>query len=211
MSILTRARLTFCSSETLGTMMQSLADVHGNRRLVTDDDGRTLTYRQAAKRVARWAGGIAEATEPGDRVVLHTPNTYELFLLVLATARAGRIAVPINPQMRRDEVTHVMRDCGAPLVVTSVHQVDGADPITQAAPADPADVAALFYTSGTTGKPKGAELTHRALVGQATTGVAWPASASRCTRCRASGRSRCSTPSRSDGRRCSSGCRPCTG
>ncbi len=175
MNMLTRARLTFCSSETLGTMMQSLADVHGGRRLVTDSEGRTMTYRQAAKRVARWAGGIAAATEPGDRVVLHTPNTYDLFLLVLATARAGRIAVPINPQMRHDEVSHVVADSGAPLVVRHVLQVDGADPVTEAAPAEPGDVAALFYTSGTTGKPKGAELTHRALVGQMTAGVAWPA------------------------------------
>ncbi len=175
MSMLTRARLTFRPHETLGTMMHSLADVHGGRRLVTDSDGRSLTYRQAAKRVARWAGGIADATEPGDRVVLQTPNTYELFLLVLATARAGRIAVPVNPQMRRDEITHVVADSGASLVVRSVHQVDGSDPITEATPAEPDDVAALFYTSGTTGKPKGAELTHRALVGQATAGVAWPA------------------------------------
>ena len=179
MNELTRARLTFCSTETLGTMMQSLAEVHGNRRLVTDDDGRSLSYRQAAKRVERWAGGIAAVTEPGDRVVLHLPNTYDLFLLVLATARAGCIAVPINPQMRRDEVTHVVADSGAHLVVRSVHQVDGADPLLEPrVPPDGVDagsIAALFYTSGTTGKPKGAELTHRALVGQATAGVVWPA------------------------------------
>jgi long-chain acyl-CoA synthetase len=174
-SLLTRARLTFCPNETLGTMMHALADVHGNRRLVTDADGRSLTYRQAAKRVARWAGGIAAATEPGDRVVLHTTNNYELFLLVLATARAGRIAVPVNPQMRRDEITHVVADSGAHLVVRNVHQVDGADPLGEPAEADADDIAALFYTSGTTGKPKGAELSHRALIGQSTAGVAWPA------------------------------------
>jgi len=175
MSMLTRARLTFCPRETLGTMMQALADVHGGRRLVSDAEGQSLTYQQAAKRVARWAGGIAAATEPGDRVVLHTTNNYELFLLVLATARAGRIAVPVNPQMRRDEIAHVVADSGAALVVRSVHQIDGADPITEPAAADLDDIAALFYTSGTTGQPKGAELTHRALVGQATAGVAWPA------------------------------------
>lgn len=175
MRMLTRARLTFRPHETLGSIMDSLADVHDNRRLVTDSDGRSLTYRQAAKRVARWAGGIAAATEPGDRVVLHTTNNYELLLLVLATARAGRIAVPVNPQMRRDEIAHVVTDSGARLVVRTVHQVDGAEPIAEPAPADLDDVAALFYTSGTTGQPKGAELTHRALVGQATAGVAWPA------------------------------------
>jgi acyl-CoA synthetase (AMP-forming)/AMP-acid ligase II len=125
--------------------------------------------------VNRWAGGVQALTEVGDRVVLHTPNTYELFLLCLATARAGRIPVPINPQMQADEVAHVVADSGARLVISSVHQVDGADPLDEAVPAEVDDVAALFYTSGTTGRPKGAELTHRALVGQATAGVTWPA------------------------------------
>ena len=155
--------------------MDHLAEVHGNRVVVTDADDRRLTYPQAARRVQLWAGGIAAATEPGDRVVLHTPNTYDLFLLCLATSRAGRIPVPINPQMRADEVAHVVADSGSHLIVRGVHQVEGAEPLTEAVPADPDDVAALFYTSGTTGHPKGAELSHRALVGQATAGVGWPA------------------------------------
>jgi acyl-CoA synthetase (AMP-forming)/AMP-acid ligase II len=173
---LTRARLAFRPSETLGTLMHSLAEVHGDRRLVTDADGRSLTYRQAAKRVSRWAGGIASSAQPGDRVVLRTTNNYELFLLVLAAARAGCIAVPVNPQMRRDEIDHVVADSGATLVVRTVHEVDGADPLLAPVPTEVDAVAALFYTSGTTGRPKGAELTHRALIGSTTAGVAWPAS-----------------------------------
>jgi long-chain acyl-CoA synthetase len=175
MRALTRARLLLRHDETLGTIMESLADVHRNRVLVTDPDGRRLTYRQAAKRVRWWAGGIAAATEPGDRVVLHTTNTYDLFLLCLATSRAGRVPVPINPQMRADEVAHVVADSGASLVVRSVHEVDGAELFSEAVPTRPDDVAALFYTSGTTGQPKGAELSHRALVGSSTAGLAWPA------------------------------------
>lgn len=175
MRALTRARMAIRRDETLGTVMQSLAQVHGNRLLLTDHDGHRLTYPQAANRVSRWAGGIAAQTEPGDRVVLHTANTYELFLLCLAAARAGCIPVPINPQMQPEEVAHVVADCGAQLVIASVREVDGAAPLDEAVPADPGDIAALFYTSGTTGHPKGAELTHRALVGSATAGVAWPA------------------------------------
>jgi len=170
---LSRARLAFGHGTTLGNLLADLAEVHGSRRLVTDEEGRQLTYRQAAKRVNRWAGGIAAKASTGDRVVLHTANHYQQFLLCLATSRAGCIPVPINPQMRADEVRGVVDDAGASLVIRSVHEVDRSDPLTDAPRADPDDVAALFYTSGTTGRPKGAELTHRALVGPGTAGLLW--------------------------------------
>ncbi len=173
MHALTRARLVLGRGTTLGTFMSDLADVHGNRRLVTEAAGVQLSYHQAAKRVNRWAAGIRAQAEPGDRVVINTTNTYEQFLLCLAASRAGCLAAPVNPQMRADEVAHVVADAGAALVIRSVHQVDRAEPMVEAAPASVDDVAALFYTSGTTGSPKGAELTHRALLGHATAGALW--------------------------------------
>ncbi len=173
MRTLTRARLAMGRGATLGTLMSELAEVHGNRRLVTDDGGRQLTYKQASKRVNRWAGGIRAKAAPGERVVINTTNHYELFLLCLAASRAGCIPVPINPQMRPDEVAHVVDDAGASLIIRSVHQVDHDDPLLEAVPAESDAVAALFYTSGTTGEPKGAELTHRALIGQTTAAVLW--------------------------------------
>jgi len=175
MRALTRARLIVRHNETLGSVMHSLAEVHGGRILVEEDDGSRLTYLQAAKRVSRWAAGVQVQASAGSRVVIHTPNHYELFLLCLAVSRAGCIPVPVNPQMRPDEVAHVVADSGAELVIRSVHQVDDADTLDEPVLTEPDAVAALFYTSGTTGKPKGAELTHRALVGQVTAGVAWPA------------------------------------
>jgi len=59
-------------------------------------------------------------------------------------------------------------------VLRSAREVDVADPLTVAHPASPDDVGALFYTSGTTGRPKGAELTHNSLVGQVTRAGALP-------------------------------------
>ncbi len=176
MKALRRAEVVFRRDETLGTLMQTLADIHGDRRLVEEaGGGLRITFRQGAKRVARWAGGIARRAEPGDRVVIATPNSYEMFLLCLAAARAGAIPVPLNEQMRPEEIAHVMADSGATFIIHSAHDVDGTDPLHEPVPAKPDDVAALFYTSGTTGKPKGAALTHRALIGQVVAGVAWPA------------------------------------
>jgi len=164
---LDRAALLVRRDHTLGTIMERLAKVNGRRQLVEEaGGGLKLTYAQASKRVNRWAGGIAKSVKPGDRVVIATPNGYEMLLLCLAASRAGAVPVPVNSQMRPDEVRHVIDDSSATLVLRAATEVDGADPLTTAHKVDPDDVAALFYTSGTTGKPKGVELTHRSLVGQ---------------------------------------------
>lgn len=170
-----RAALLLRRDLSLGTVMDRLAKVHGGRRLVTESGGGlTLTYDQAAKRVRRWAGGIAARTQPGDVVVIATANGYEQLLLCLAAARAGTLPAPVNDQMRHEEVAHVVKDSGATMVIRSVSEVDKEIPLAVAHPVDAGAVAALFYTSGTTGSPKGVALTHRALVGQVASAALWP-------------------------------------
>jgi long-chain acyl-CoA synthetase len=171
-----RAELLVRRDATLGTVMSTLAAIHGGRRLVEEaDGGLRVTYKQAQARVERWAATVAgRISQPGDRVLIVTPNGYEMFLLCLAVSRAGAIPVPVNSQMRPDEISHVRKDSGARFVIHSAGEVEGSDRLERAASAAPDDVAALFYTSGTTGKPKGAALTHAALVGQAVAAVAWP-------------------------------------
>ncbi len=101
MNLLRRAELVVRRDATLGTIMSELAAVHGHRRLVEEaEGGLRISYRQAEKRVNRWAGGIASKVEPGDRVVIATPNSYEMFLLAMAASRAGAIPVPLNDRMR---------------------------------------------------------------------------------------------------------------
>lgn len=168
-------RLALDRDLTLGTFFERLAEVHGERTLATDvASGLRWTHRTGARRVAELAGALAERVEPGERVVVRTPNGYDQLLVVLAAARAGAVPAPVNALMTDDEVAHVVADCGARLVVESVDEL-GPSPATPAEAVDPDAVAALFYTSGTTGLPKGVELTHRGLLGSLTAGAAWPA------------------------------------
>ena len=151
---------------TVGTMMEDLAAVYGEQRVIEESGGGlSLTYGQAAAKVAAQSAAIKSRIQPGDRVVISVPNGYTLFLLCLAVARAGGVAVPVNPKMSEAEIDHVVSDSHAALVLDDDPAAGPDNGKGQTAPAavQPSDLALLFYTSGTTGKPKGAELTHRAL------------------------------------------------
>jgi long-chain acyl-CoA synthetase len=175
--LLRRAAFATGRDLVLGTVMERLAGIHGAARLVTQP-GRPsfeLTYAEAAELVAWWGGAVAERIRPGDRVVVAVPNGYEVLLLCLAVSRAGGVPVPVNARMRPDEIQYVINDSGAEVVVRSVQDLsESAAVLDEAAVASPEDLAALFYTSGTTGRPKGAQLTHKALIGSLTAGALWP-------------------------------------
>ncbi|HPU38430.1 MAG TPA: AMP-binding protein [Microthrixaceae bacterium] len=185
---LRRADLALRHQVTLADVADRWVGLHGDRLMVTEEGAvarsaarggavrgrvagsvRELTYAGAADLVARWSAAIDARSAPGEPVVIATPNGIDQFLLSLATARAGRLPAPVNPQMRPVEVDHVIADSGASLVIRGATELSSG-PGSRSTPkpavqADLDDIAALFYTSGTTGVPKGAELTHRALLG----------------------------------------------
>ena len=173
-SLLARARLVAGRGTTLGSFLEQSAAVRRDRRLVEEPDGPTLTQAEGADRVDRLAGALALDVVPGDRVVVATANTYDQFLACLAICRAGAIAVPVNPHMRPEEVAHVQADAGAALVVSDVSTLADAAPLGRCLVQDPAATAVLFYTSGTTGRPKGVALSHRGLLGQLSAGALLP-------------------------------------
>ncbi len=126
--------------------------------------GDRLTYGELWDRAARVAGGMRErGVRAGDRVAIHLPNGVKWALAFYGAMLAGAIAVPVNTRFSESEVAYVVADCGARL---TFHPGDA---LPDGAPfwdenANQETVGAIFYTSGTTGFPKGATTTHGAML-----------------------------------------------
>jgi len=136
------------------------------------------TYRELSSRVAALAAGLlGRGLAPGDRVALAMKNCPEYYELMFACWHAGLAAVPINAKLHPKEFAYILENSDAKLAFvtpdlessvpggvsvssTEFRRLRSGEP---APPAEtgPDDLAWLFYTSGTTGVPKGAMLTHR--------------------------------------------------
>jgi malonyl-CoA/methylmalonyl-CoA synthetase len=133
-----------------------------------------LTYGDADRLSAQLAHAlVAAGVRPGDRVAVQAEKSPGFVLLYLACVRAGAALVPMNTAYTADEVAHLVGDAEPALVVDDARLAElGADARTRptsfdAVPVGPDDLAAILYTSGTTGKPKGAMLSHRNLASNA--------------------------------------------
>jgi long-chain acyl-CoA synthetase len=139
------------------------------------------SYGEMASRVARLASGFSTrlSLRPGERVALAMKNCPEYYELLFACWHAGLTAVPMNAKLHAKEFAYILEDSGAkacfvtPELAASVPSgipVDRMDELFAEATSPvltrPEDVAWLFYTSGTTGVPKGAMLTHRNMLFQ---------------------------------------------
>ncbi|MGW7421559.1 long-chain-fatty-acid--CoA ligase [Streptomyces sp. NPDC054813] len=152
----------------------------------------TLSYRMLDRRSA-WTAGLLRdhGVRPGDRVAIMLPNVPEFALVYYGVLRAGGIVVPMNPLLKSREVAHHLGDSDARLLFAwhdfadeahaGARQADAEavvvgpdsfDELPDSAPPSAAmadrhddDTAVVLYTSGTTGQPKGAELTHANLAG----------------------------------------------
>jgi len=130
-----------------------------DRPAVLELDGPSVSYAQLWARAARVAGGLRDAgVRPGDRVAIRLGNGLDWVLAFWGTHLAGGIVVPLNTRLADAEVAFILGDCGAGYVIAPGEPLPDGEPGEIADPAH-ADVAALFYTSGTTGRPKGAMLT----------------------------------------------------
>jgi malonyl-CoA/methylmalonyl-CoA synthetase len=153
-----------------------------------DNTTASLTFGELdarSNRLARWL--VARGVTRGDRLGFFLPNRIEFVDLFLACVKAGVIVVPINVLYREREIAHIVSDAEPKAVVTTCELAgfvpDGAvvwdiDELTQAASEQDSaafrlalegdDLAAIVYTSGTTGRAKGAMLTHNNFIANAT-------------------------------------------
>lgn len=173
----------------IDAMFRATVARHGDKVAVVLGEER-ITYRDFDAKVEAVARNlVARGLKKGDRIALLMGNNLEFFHVFMAAARAGLISVPMNTRQRRPEIEFVLNQCGAAVIVydaeheanlpepaavpTVLHRFSVAggaatpfsDLYADAAPVDFAvveeeDTLCLLYTSGTTGKPKGAMLTH---------------------------------------------------
>ncbi|MCT9108827.1 long-chain fatty acid--CoA ligase [Streptomyces mirabilis] len=162
------------------------ARTHPDRAALRLEDA-VVSYRALDEGSAHMAGLLDNhGVKPGDRVAIMLPNVPEFALAYFGVLRAGGIVVPMNPLLKSREVAYYLGDSGARLLFAwhafadaaraGVQQAEAEvvvvspgsfDSLLASAPSveDVADLheddtAVILYTSGTTGQPKGAELTH---------------------------------------------------
>ncbi|MEK6438416.1 long-chain-fatty-acid--CoA ligase [Pseudonocardia sp. T1-2H] len=173
----------------LAANLIATAEKYGDRPAVRLDD-HVLTYSDLHSAAAAVAGTLrSRGISPGDRVGLVLPNVPAFPILFYGALLAGATVVPMNPLLKAREVEYYLNDSGMSMVFgwdgggdvvpaaaeavgitgvvvsalgPSAEQLEG-EPITTPVERDDTDTAVILYTSGTTGQPKGAELTHRNL------------------------------------------------
>ncbi|MEU3296376.1 acyl-CoA synthetase [Streptomyces longwoodensis] len=156
-------------------------------RVAVEYRDRTWTYQELDDAVSRAAAVLlARGLAPGDRVGAYGHNSDAYLIAFLACARAGLVHVPVNQNLTGDDLAYLVRQSGSALVLTdpglagrlpdgtpalALRDTDDAllARLADAPPYDgpeprSEDLVQLLYTSGTTALPKGAMMTHRALV-----------------------------------------------
>jgi acyl-CoA ligase (AMP-forming) (exosortase A-associated) len=150
-----------------------------------------LTYIALADAVERASGAfLFHGLKAGDRIAVYLPKSLETVIALFGAARAGGVFVPINPVLKARQVNHILADSGAAFLITSADRLAALRQQGEAFPETvrevvlldedwgqflaagssgavghpaPDDLAALLYTSGSTGLPKGVMLSHRNL------------------------------------------------
>ncbi|MEY2581021.1 MAG: hypothetical protein QOE09_870 [Ilumatobacteraceae bacterium] len=172
---------------TLADPLDYARNCFGGRVAVIDGD-RAITYAELAERCDRLAAGLATlGVGYGDRIALLSANSHRFLEAFFSVPAAGMVLVPLNTRLAQAELAHIVQHSGSRVLLTDRERDDEAhlvehvismpddyeqllargDDGRSRAEVRPDDIAALFYTGGTTGAPKGVMLTHGNLVANA--------------------------------------------
>lgn len=152
-------------ADSIVEILRRAVDSAPDREAVVVPGGERLTYRELAARAQSAASGLMEAgLRPGDRVGIDLPNGIEWVVAYWAGHLAGCVVVPLNSRLneadKQRQITHV----GCALVLDDPSSLPvGAGEFTAPPTTDSFAIAEIFYTSGTTGEPKGVAMSHRNL------------------------------------------------
>jgi acyl-CoA synthetase (AMP-forming)/AMP-acid ligase II len=168
----------------LFSFVDQAASRHGDHGAVYLGEKQLHTWNELRDRALRLATSIREAAGPGARIAIASENRPEIVELMFAVWAAQCVVVPVNYKLHVREMQQILDDSGAAIVFTSPRIAAELSPVTHVPveivssttylgriradpavvpPTDPAALAWLFYTSGTTGRSKGAMLSHRNL------------------------------------------------
>ncbi|TDE32157.1 long-chain fatty acid--CoA ligase [Nonomuraea mesophila] len=179
----------------LADRLLTTAERLGGRAVLTLDEAE-LTYGGLEELSARLAGLLrCRGIGPGDRVAIMLPNVPEFGVVYYGVLRVGAVVVPLDPLLKRREIAAYLGGCGARLLIAWHAFAETAEagsagtkadcffvvpeefrrllrqvaPDRDVAATHDDDTAVIHYTSGTTGRPKGVELSHANLAGNAVT------------------------------------------
>jgi malonyl-CoA/methylmalonyl-CoA synthetase len=169
----------------LATLLLGTSCEDPSRPFLRTQAGDTWTYADLVRISGRMAHALQRlGVTPGDRVAVQAAKSAHLIALHVACARAGAVYLPLNPAYTDHEVAALVADAEPSVLIrrdetggscrelsmkTFVGSLFGADPAFEDVPRAADDAAAILYTSGTTGRPKGAVMTHGSLVFSAET------------------------------------------
>lgn len=176
----------------IANLLVRSAGVFGERPAVALGERFVLDYEDLARRSSVIAGNLRHklGLGPGERVALVMKNVPEYVELLFACWHGGLVATPVNAKLHPQEFAYILADCAARACFVTADLADAVSSVASRLPAlqriicvggreygrlldgeaippypsEPTDTAWLFYTSGTTGKPKGAMLSHRNLM-----------------------------------------------
>ncbi|MEY2571137.1 MAG: long-chain acyl-CoA synthetase, partial [Acidimicrobiaceae bacterium] len=157
--------------ESLVEMLRTSVERGPDHPALVELGGPTVTYQELWDRSVRVAGGLRErGIESRDRVANRLGNGVEWVYAFFGAVMAGAVVVPVNTRFTESEVSYVVEDSGSKFVFETGAELPDAEPYVAEDLAHD-DLAAIFYTSGTTGFPKGAMTSHENFLANTETAI----------------------------------------